>query len=189
MSAPRSNGPTDTSELQKLYETQDSEGYTNAYLSPIMLTICKRVASLSHTAASLSNEPIRSDDSARSIRDIARQALERTLRICDSRDDDPRGDFAVGDILHALANILWRMYAQRHLHTQAAELDKRFRGLQPSEEVRLEQRGDFISAAIVAESYYWRGRLGVVLLDFRTAAWWLEKAWRLAPVDAWKQRR
>lgn len=81
------------------------------------------------------------------------------------------------------------MYAQRRLHTQATELDKTFRALVPSEESRLETRGGYISAAAVAESYYWRGRLGIVLLDFRGAKRWLDRAWRLAPADAWQQRR
>lgn len=81
------------------------------------------------------------------------------------------------------------MYAQRRLHTQATELEKTFRALQPPEEKRLAARGGYISAADVAESYYWRGRLGVVLLDFRGAEKWLNKALHLAPADAWQQRR
>jgi hypothetical protein len=42
---------------------------------------------------------------------------------------------------------------------------------------------------VICESYYWRGKLGVVLLDMRNAKYWLDKAWRFCPEDAWQQKR
>lgn len=61
--------------------------------------------------------------------------------------------------------------------------------MQPSEKSRLESRGHVVARTDVCESYYWRGRLGVVLLDMRNAKWWLDKAWAMCPPDAWQQRR
>ncbi|BEI99806.1 hypothetical protein CcaverHIS631_0408490 [Cutaneotrichosporon cavernicola] len=67
----------------------------------------------------------------------------------------------------------------------ATELAKTLSNLSPSEQVRI-TRG--VPAGVLAESYYWRGRLGIVLLDFRLARGWLDKAWSVCP-DGWQQRR
>lgn len=96
---------------------------------------------------------------------------------------------SVGDIVWELGNILWRQYAQRRLHQQATELAKTFGALQPSESTRLEGRGFMLAQSTLAQSYYWRGRLGVVLLDFRQSRDWLERAWKACPEDGWQQRR
>jgi hypothetical protein len=79
--------------------------------------------------------------------------------------------------------------SKRKLHTQATELSKTFSVIQPSEEKRIAARGYHIPQTAVAESYYWRGRLGVVLLEIRGARSWLEKAWKMCPEEAWQQRR
>lgn len=79
--------------------------------------------------------------------------------------------------------------AQRKLHTQATDLSKIFAGIQPPEGKRLAARGHCIPLTAVAESYYWRGRIGVVLLEMRMAHRWLEKAWDMCPEEAWQQRR
>lgn len=116
-------------------------------------------------------------------------------------------EFVVGDIMWPLANILWRIYAevyhshfrpdmnadmkvlQRKLHTQATELQKTFSATFPHEDKRISSRGRFIRQTDVCQSYYWRGRLGVVLLDMRGAKYWLDKAWSLCPEEAKQQRR
>lgn len=61
--------------------------------------------------------------------------------------------------------------------------------LQPHEEKRLNSRGTRISACDVCQSWYWRGRIFVILLNTRRAKHWLDKAWGAAPPDAWQQRR
>ena len=114
----------------------------------------------------------------------------------------------MGDILWPLANILWRIYAsvrparrsrlasraeskrrsQRKLHTQSTELQKSLSAMTPPEEKRLSSRASFVRQTDVCQSFYWRGRLGVVLLDMRNARYWLEKSWGICP-DVWQQRR
>jgi excinuclease UvrABC nuclease subunit len=78
---------------------------------------------------------------------------------------------------------------QRKLHTQAAELIKTFQSMQPAEGKRLVSRANWIRNTDVCQSYYWRGKLGVTLLDMRNAKYWLDKSWKFCPEDAWKQRR
>lgn len=117
---------------------------------------------------------------------------------------------AVGDIIWPLANELFRIYAQvrqsvsitsaiaankptpkRKLHTQSTELQKSLHNLIPPEDERLASRQRSIGVTDVCQSYYWRGKLGVVLLDMRGAAFWLQKAWATCPQDTSgkKQRR
>ncbi|GMK56778.1 hypothetical protein CspeluHIS016_0306180 [Cutaneotrichosporon spelunceum] len=172
------------SNLHKLY-SQDDGAY--AFSTPLVLGLCRRVVELGDIAAAASTAPMREPSSPRSIRDAARQALERTMQVASApvSQDTAEAQYTPADALWPLANLLWRIYAARRLHTQAAELAKTFRNLSPSEEVRL-ARG--VPASALAETCYWRGRLGIVLLDFRLARWWLEKAWALCP-DAWQQRR
>lgn len=185
----------DPSHLHKLYSQNGDDGYLYPFLNPLLLAVCRRVVELGDAAASHSTAPMREPTSPRSIRDAARQALERSVQVASASlqgsewHNAASAPYAVADALWPLANLLWRIYAARRLHTQAAELAKTFRNLTPSEEVRLEARGGGMSAGTLAETYYWRGRLGVVLLDFRWAKGWLEKAWGLCPEDAWSQRR
>ena len=79
--------------------------------------------------------------------------------------------------------------AKRKFHTQATELQKTLSTLLPHEEKRLFSRSRYIRQTDVCQSYYWRGRLGVVLLDMRGAKYWLDKAWGVCPDGAWQQRR
>ncbi|CAK9780153.1 hypothetical protein CC85DRAFT_260142 [Cutaneotrichosporon oleaginosum] len=183
------------SHLRKLYSQNGDEGYLYPFLNPLMIAVCRRVVQVGDIAASYSTASMREQSSPRSIRDGARQALERSIQVASAALQGPewnqasRADYTVADALWPLANLLWRMYAARRLHTQAAELAKTFSNLVPSEEERLRARGHVLSTGTLAESYYWRGRLGIVLLDFRLARRWLEKAWGVAPDDGWKQRQ
>jgi len=95
----------------------------------------------------------------------------------------------VGDIVWTLGRILWRIYAERKLHSQATELDRTFSALSPHEEKRMTSRGSIIPATDVCATYYWRGRLFVVLLNMRRAKYWLDKAWSVCPDGAFQQRR
>jgi hypothetical protein len=115
------------------------------------------------------------------------------------------GGPVVGDIVWRLANTLWRIFAQvcprpvvtscsclhiqRQLHTQATELIRSISSLQPAEEKRINARASFIRSTDICQSYYWRGRLGVKLLDMRNAKYWLDKAWSWCPEESWQQRR
>ncbi len=176
-----------------MYSQNGDDGYLYPFLNPLVISVCRRVVELGDVAASYSTSPMREQSSPRSIRDAARLALERSVQVASASLQGAEwrqameADFAVADALWPLANLLWRIYAARRLHTQAAELAKTFSNLVPSEEVRLQARGT--SEGTLAESYYWRGRLGIVLLDFRLARWWLEKAWGVAPEEGWQQRR
>ncbi|EJT46040.1 hypothetical protein A1Q1_05445 [Trichosporon asahii var. asahii CBS 2479] len=174
-------------ELQKLYGTSDAQGYAFPFLNQLILAICRTLVSISHVAANASTKPIRDHASPRGIKDATRQAIEKTMQVSsahmDSAEWGRQGQDGVGDIMWAVGNILWRLYAQ------ATELSKTFGSLQPSEKARLESRGYMIPRTDVAETYYWRGRLGVVLLDMRGAKWWLDKAWAMCPENAWQQRR
>lgn len=110
----------------------------------------------------------------------------------------------VGDVVWGLSAVLWRIYAevstsddphlaaydvQRKLHSQATELDRTMSALQPHEEKRLGSRGRQVSAADVCQSWYWRGRIFVILLSTRRAKHWLDKAWGVCPANAAQQRR
>jgi hypothetical protein len=78
---------------------------------------------------------------------------------------------------------------QRKLHTQAVELRRSVQSLTPPEDRRLAMRGQHVRQADVCESWYWRGRLEVILLDMRGAKASLDRAWDLCPENGWKQRR
>ena len=135
-----------------------------------------------------------------------------------ARTAEADGDSVAGDCIWPLANMLWRIYAevrpfpllrlalwssarearnkqaltrQRNLHNQANELRRTFNSLKPSEPERLEQRKEIIRAHDVAESWYWRGRLSCVLLDFRTADEELQQAYQasMEEVETMAQRR
>ncbi|KAL1410580.1 hypothetical protein Q8F55_004593 [Vanrija albida] len=183
-------------ELHKLYSSQDGDGgYAYPCLNGLVVEVCHRLVELSAAAAALSTAPIRDEHSARQIKDTTRQCIERSLQV--SASHMPASEWAaelnrndsVGDILWELGNILWRQYAGRKLHQQATELAKTFGALQPSEGSRLEGRGFMVAQSTLAQSYYWRGRLGVVLLDFRQSRDWLDRAWRNCPDGAWQQQR
>ena len=83
----------------------------------------------------------------------------------------------------------WQADGQRKLHTQAAELIKTFSSLAPAEDKRLSGRPYAVKSNDVCQSYYWRGRLGVVLLEMRNARYWLDKAWRTCPQKSIQQNR
>ena len=68
-------------------------------------------------------------------------------------------------------------------------MQKTLSAMNPPEEKRLASRGLYIKAKDVCQSYYWRGKLGVVLLDMRGAKYWLDKAWAVCPTGSWQQRR
>lgn len=114
----------------------------------------------------------------------------------------------VGDIIWELGHILWRIFAkvstspsseykldptlivcQRQLHSQSAELDRTFSKLRPREEECIRTRAVYIRYTDICQTYYWRGRLGVKLLNFRGAKEWLDMAWDWCPEDSWQQRR
>lgn len=138
---------------------------------------------------------MRDQASPRGIRDAARLALEKSIQVSSASLQGPEwrstaeADYNVTDALWPLANLLWRVYAGRRLHQQATELAKTIRNLTPSEDIRLAARGRLVSAGTLAESYYWRGRQWIVVLEFKNARYWLEKAWGMAPEDGWSQRR
>lgn len=146
-------------------------------------------------AASLSTQQPRSSTSARSIRDTTRQTIEKSFQITSAPlteadwFDVQNRTYAVGDIIWPLANILWRIYAQRRLHSQAAELLRSLENLKPHENKRLTARAEFVLPADLCQTYYWRGRILLVLLSYRPACDYLEKAFATCPETAWKQRR
>lgn len=78
---------------------------------------------------------------------------------------------------------------QRQLHTQATELIRTIASLSPAEDKRINARANDLRPTDICQSYYWRGRLGVKLLDMRGAKFWLDKAWGWCPSDSWQQRR
>lgn len=106
----------DRSELQKLYGTSDAQGYAYPFLNQLILAICRTLVSISHVAASASTKPIRDHASPRGIKDATRQAVEKTMQVASAHMDGGewgrQGQDGVGDILWALGNILWRLYAQ-----------------------------------------------------------------------------
>ncbi|TYJ56376.1 hypothetical protein B9479_002924 [Cryptococcus floricola] len=186
------------SEANKIYGTSSPDGpYLYPFLNPLILQFARLVVHRSSTAASLSTYPLRHSRSARSIRDATRQVIERSIQIASSSmsaeewESEAAQEHSVGDIIWPLANILFRIYAERKLHTQSTELQKSLHNLSPAEDKRLASRGFLIAATDICQSYYWRGKLGVVLLDMRGAVFWLNKAWRMCPDDdmSWKQKR
>ena len=115
-----------------------------------------------------------------------------------------RAEHSVGDIIWPLANILWRTYsevscrdiawwteltAQRKLHSQAVEIEKHIVRLVPSEDVRMRDRAPILRQTDICESFYWRGKVQVVLLNMREAKQWLDKAWLTCPESSHIQRR
>lgn len=115
-SAARTLRPANLSELQKLYGTSDTQGYAFPFLSHLILAICRTLVSISHVAASASTKPIRDHASPRGIKDATRQAVEKTMQVASAHMDGAewgrQGQDGVGDILWAVGNILWRLYAQ-----------------------------------------------------------------------------
>ncbi|OWZ64837.1 hypothetical protein C366_05935 [Cryptococcus neoformans Tu401-1] len=186
------------SEANKIFGLSDTEGSASyAFLNPLIKRLSQKVSQSSDAAASLSTYPLRHPKSARSIRDATRQLIERSMQIASvpmselEWNNAREQQHAVGDIIWPLANELFRIYAQRKLHTQSTELQKSLHNLIPPEDERLTSRRNSIRATDVCQSYYWRGKLGVVLLDMRGAVFWLQKAWTTCPQDTsgWKQRR
>jgi hypothetical protein len=104
------------SELQKLYGTSDAQGYAFPFLNQLILAICRTLVSISHVAANASTKPIRDHASPRGIKDATRQAIEKTMQVSsahmDSAEWGRQGQDGVGDIMWAVGNILWRLYAQ-----------------------------------------------------------------------------
>ncbi|WVQ97325.1 hypothetical protein IAU59_004436 [Kwoniella sp. CBS 9459] len=189
-------------EANKLYAVSNDDGtYAHAFLNPLIVALAKLFVKASNKAAATSTLPLRHPNSARSIRDSTRQTIERSMQIANSNMSESEWNVAgnqqhaVGDIVWALGNVLFRIYAERKLHTQAADLSKTLSSLSPAEDKRLSSRGYFVPATEVCQSYYWRGKLGVVLLDMRGAKYWLDKAWRYCPGtdihgrECWDQRR
>ncbi|ORY32307.1 hypothetical protein BCR39DRAFT_464718 [Naematelia encephala] len=181
----------------KLYsQTTPDTGHLHAQMNPLILSLCKRLYMLSERAAKASPHPPRHSLSPRSIRDQTRQVVEKSMQVAQSNvqpglwdEQQANGRALVGDGAWALANLLWRIYAERKLHTQASALGRTFENMRPTEERRLAARGHLIRLTDVCQSYYWRGRLGVVLLDARGAKYWFDKAWSICPSSAFKQRR
>lgn len=64
-----------------------------------------------------------------------------------------------------------------------------FTYIQPEEDKRIRARAQSVRHTDICQSYYWRGRLGVKLLDMRNAKTWLDLAWTWCPQDSWQQRR
>ncbi|OCF33358.1 hypothetical protein I316_05100 [Kwoniella heveanensis BCC8398] len=189
-------------EANKVYGMSSDDGsYMHAFLNPLVVNLAKLLVKASNKAAQSSTLPLRHPQSARSIRDSTRQTIERSMQIANSNMSDSEWNAAggqqhvVGDIVWALGNVLFRIYAERKLHTQAADLSKTLSSLSPAEDKRLSSRGYLVSATEISQSYYWRGKLGVVLLDMRGAKYWLDKAWRFCPgsdvhgQEGWSQRR
>ncbi|WVO17900.1 hypothetical protein L204_105598 [Cryptococcus depauperatus] len=185
------------SEANRIYGTSSNDIYIYSFMTPLILILAQKILQLSREAAVLSNHPPRHPKSSRSIQDATRQVLERSMQIATSPMTDAewqaisRQPYVVGDIIWPLTNILFRIYSLRKLHTQSTELQKVLHNLMPHEEKRFASRGNLVKAVDVCQSYYWRGKLGVVLLDMRNASFWLEKAWTISPKDeeGWMQRR
>lgn len=78
---------------------------------------------------------------------------------------------------------------QRKLHAQSVAQIRAIDKMNPPEEERLHKRGGYISQSDLSESYYWRGKIGVVLLDFRNAKRYLDQALDICPEDAYNQKR
>ncbi|WVF70602.1 hypothetical protein IAT40_005394 [Kwoniella sp. CBS 6097] len=191
-------------EANKLYGMSNDDGsYPHAFLNPLIVNLAKMLVKASNQAAEYSSLPLRHPQSARSIRDSTRQTIERSMQIANSNVSESEWNatgnqqHVVGDIVWALGNVLFRIYAERKLHTQAADLSKTLSSLSPAEDKRLSSRGYVIPATDLCQSYYWRGKLGVVLLDMRGAKYWLNKAWKFCPgsgsdvhgQEGWNQRR
>ncbi|KAK8865915.1 hypothetical protein IAR55_001063 [Kwoniella newhampshirensis] len=185
-------------EANKLYAMSRADGaYIHAFMNPLIVILAKGLVQLSSRAASLSTLPLRHGKSARSIRDATRQVIERSNQIATSNMTETEWNegvgqqHVVGDVIWSLANVLFRIYAERKLHTQSTELQKTLHNLVPREEKRIASRGHLIPQTEVCQSYYWRGKLGVVLLDMRGAKYWLDKALGVCPELqlGWKQRR
>ncbi|WVR05884.1 hypothetical protein IAU60_002910 [Kwoniella sp. DSM 27419] len=186
------------SEANKLYGMSNDDGvYIHAFMNPLIVLLAKTLVDASNRAAEASTLPLRHSKSARSIRDSTRQVIERSMQVANASMSDSEWNAAgyephmVGDVVWALGNVLFRIYAERKLHTQAADLSKTLTSLSPAESKRLSSRGGYVRATDICQSYYWRGKLGVVLLDMRSAKYWLDKAWAFCPPgqEAWKQRR
>jgi hypothetical protein len=109
-------------------------------------------------------------------------------------------DLRRGDFLVVCATITVRRHcrsdsaikltlSQRRLHQQSVELVKNVTSLSPHEDKRLATRGLHVRQTDLCGSYYWRGRVFVILLEMRQAKFWLDKAWKMCPEGASQQRR
>ncbi|WWC66245.1 uncharacterized protein I206_100146 [Kwoniella pini CBS 10737] len=185
-------------EANKLYAMTNNDGQQiHAFMNPLMVILAKSLVKVSNHAALLSTLPLRHPKSSRSIRDSTRQVIERSLQISNTTTSESdwnansNQQYLVGDIIWDLSIILFRIYAERKLHSQSAELSRTLESLSPHENKRLTARGQNITSTTICQSYYWRGRIRLVLLDFRQAKYWLDKAWGMVPKDqqGWKQRR
>ncbi|WRT64128.1 uncharacterized protein IL334_001057 [Kwoniella shivajii] len=184
-------------EANKLYGMTNEYGYIHAFMNPLIVKLAKSLVVKSNRAASVSNLPLRDPKSSRSIRDTTRQVIERSMQISNTTmtESDWNSTYnqqhLVGDIVWELGNILFRIYAERKLHTQAAELSRSLESLTPHEQKRFSSRGQIVPATVICQNYYWRGRIRLILLDFRTAKYWLDKAWNIVPQNqhSWNQRR
>ncbi|RSH92915.1 hypothetical protein EHS25_008361 [Saitozyma podzolica] len=184
------------SEANRLYGMSSSDGpHLHAFLNPLILILARSLVQKASTAASLSTVPARDARSSRSIKDTTRQTIERSFQVASSAatsnewEDIVGREHVVGDVIWPLANILWRIYAERRLHQQSLELCKSITSLTPHEDKRLASRGRVIRQTDLSQSYYWRGRVFVILLEMRQAKFWLDKAMRMCPQGAWQQRR
>ncbi|WWC58748.1 uncharacterized protein I303_101292 [Kwoniella dejecticola CBS 10117] len=186
------------SEANKLYTMTNEDGrHLHAFMNPMIVSLAKTLVEVSHHAASLSTLPLRNSKSARSIRDATRQVIERSMQISNANMTESdwnaysNQQYMVGDIVWDLSDILFRIYAERKLHSQSAELSRTLESLTPHENKRFAARGQIVPSTTICQSYYWRGKIRLILLEFRQAKYWLDKAWNFAPKDqqGWKQRR
>ncbi|WVQ85670.1 hypothetical protein IAT38_007836 [Cryptococcus sp. DSM 104549] len=187
-------------EANRLYAMSTPGGkYLHPFMNRLIAILAKLLVRVSSRAASSSSLPIRHARSARSIRDTTRQLIERSMQVASSHmsAEEWRAaegeEHVVGDAVWPLANVLFRIYSERKLHSQATDLGRTLEHLQPPESARLASRGAYIARTDLCQSYYWRGALGVVLLEIRRAQVWLEKAWEMCPEgpngEGWVQRR
>ncbi|WVW82279.1 hypothetical protein I302_104285 [Kwoniella bestiolae CBS 10118] len=186
------------SEANKLYAMTDDDGtHIHAFMDPLIVNLARILVQVSNHAAALSTLPLRHPKSSRSIRDATRQVIERSMQISNTSMNEGewnincRGQHMVGDVVWDLGNILFRIYAERKLHSQSAELSRTLESLTPHEQKRFASRGEIIPSTTICQSYYWRGKMRLILLDFRQSKYWLDKAWSIVPRDqsGWTQRR
>ncbi|WWC86234.1 uncharacterized protein L201_001107 [Kwoniella dendrophila CBS 6074] len=186
------------SEANKLYAMTNDDGqHINVFMNPLIVNLARTLVQVSNNAASLSTLPLRDPKSSRSIKDATRQVIERSFQISNPSITEAEWNsnfsqqYLIGDIIWELSNILFRIYAERKLHSQSAELSRNLESLTPHEQKRFASRGEIISSTEICQSYYWRGKIRLILLDFRQSKYWLDKAWSIVPQDqgGWKQRR
>ncbi|KAK6905691.1 hypothetical protein I203_106521 [Kwoniella mangroviensis CBS 8507] len=186
------------SEANKLYGMTNDDGtHIHAFMNPLIINLARTLVKVSNNAAALSTLPLRHPKSSRSIRDATRQVIERCMQISNTSMTESDWNFnctqqhMVGDIVWELGNILFRIYAERKLHSQSAELSRTLESLTPHEQKRFASRDEIVASTTICQSYYWRGKIRLILLDFRQSKYWLDKAWSIVPKDqnGWKQRR